>query len=184
MDAGAFCCSFQEKDTTASEHIGAFAQTFSQDTVMVEESAFAMDDEEEEKNEEDTIAQMRAEEMQKARSIMVEERTLLAEKYKCLNIDTSAVKFYFKSLRSASDNEDAFLDSVALMVEILINEDEQSSDEPLKQLMCTRGLLILSLNERLARDKGQEIATRILATLNKILSKDVTQEKRKVELLS
>jgi len=25
MDAGAFCCSFQEKDTTASEHIGAFA---------------------------------------------------------------------------------------------------------------------------------------------------------------
>ncbi len=55
---------------------------------------------------------------------MVAERTMLSEKYTALNIDTSAVKFYFKSLGGASENEDAFLDSIALMVEILINEDE------------------------------------------------------------
>ena len=91
---------------------------------MIEESAFAMETEEDAKMDEDDNARMRAEEMQKTRAEMVAERTMLSEKYTPLNIDTSAVKFYFKSLRSASENEDAFLDSVALMVEILINEDE------------------------------------------------------------
>ena len=94
----------------------------SQDTAMIEESAFAMETEEDQKM--DDEENVRAEEMQKTRAEMVAERTALFEKYSTLNIDTSAVKFYFKSLRSASDSEDAFFDSIALMVEILINEDE------------------------------------------------------------
>ena len=70
------------------------------------------------------------------------------------------------------------------MVEILINEYEQSSDEPMKQLMCCRGLMMLSMNERLAHDAGQEIAERILNTFNKLLVVATTPEKRCIAWLS
>lgn len=67
-----------------------------------------------------------AEEMQKARTEMLAERATLMAKFNPFSIDSSAVKYYFKSLRNASDNEDRFLESISLMVEIIINEDEQS----------------------------------------------------------
>jgi len=65
---------------------------------------------------------------------MLAERTSLMAKFTPYSIDTSAVKYYFKSLRNASDNEDRFLESISLIVEIIINEHEQSADDPLKQL--------------------------------------------------
>jgi hypothetical protein len=50
--------------------------------------------------------------------------------------------------------------------------------------MCTRGLLILAMNERINHGVGLELATRIIGTLNKILARNVTAEKRKNEKLA
>ena len=50
--------------------------------------------------------------------------------------------------------------------------------------MCIRGLVILILNEQVARDRGQEAGTRILRTMNNTLGKAVSQESRKNPKLS
>mgnify|MGYP000929311762 CR=1 FL=1 len=186
MDCAAFCCSFQEKEAGKTMS-GAFAQTFSQDShvMQVEESAFDLDDMEDHKmDSSDDIAQIQAEEVQKTRAEMVAEREALKAKFGALNIDSSAVKFYFKSLRNSTGSEDSFLESISLMVEIILTENEQNSEDPLKQLMCIRGLLMLALNERIALDRGQEIASRILATVNKIMQKPTATDKRTVAFLS
>ena len=138
---------------------GAFSKTFSQETAMVvdEISAFAMDEEDE-----FSEMQVQVDDLQKLRSEMLEEREEMMIKYEPLNLDSSAVKFFFKSLRKTSGDEETFWQSIEIMVEIIINEFENSDDDPYKQLMCIRGLIILILNEEVARDRGQEAGTSII----------------------
>ena len=108
----------------------------------------------------------------------MQERMELTERYWQINIDTTAVKYYFKQLRNISGTESSFLEQISLMAEILINEYEQNDDVPMKQLMCCRGLLMLTLNESLANGAGQEIAEKVLKTFNKLLAAATTAEKR------
>ena len=112
----------------------------------------------------------KAEEAQNNRAEMLAEREQLRSKFYALNIDTVAVKYFFKLLRKVSGTEDNFMQSIALMVEMIISEYEKDEEQPMKQLMCCRGLLMLTLNDSLAVDIGQEIATRILNTFNKLMS--------------
>jgi len=90
----------------------------------------------------------------------------MTQKYSLLGVDSSAVKYFFKSLRKVSIDEESFWNSIELMVEIIIHEYEESVEDPYKQLMCTRGLLLLSLNEEVARNRGQETGLKILQKMN------------------
>ena len=193
MDSDAFCSSFIDNAGARKDNEigGAFAFTFSQvsqpsgSQMQVEESAFSLPDEEDENmNDEESEAQIKAEEMLKTRAEMLAEREQLTTKFQSLNIDSTAVKYYFKSLRNISGAEKSFLESISLMTEIIINEIEQIEDDPMKQLMCCRGLLMLSLNESIAQASGQEIAEKILRTFKELLAPATTPEKREIERLS
>ena len=59
------------------------------------------------------------------------------------------------------------------MVEIMIHEYEESLEDPLKQLMTIRGLIMLLFNPEVERDRGQLAGCRIIVTMNKILGKAV-----------
>ena len=106
---------------------------------------------------------------------MLAEREKMTAKYEPLNFDQAAIKFFFKSLRLSSGDEESFWQQIETTVEIIINEFDNSNDDPYKQLMCIRGLIILILNEQVARDRGQEAGTRILRTMNNTLGKAVSQ---------
>ena len=149
--------------------------------IVDEVSAFDLGDDDEEELSE---MQVQADDLQKQRTEMLEERELMMKKYAPLNLDSSAIKFFFKSLRQISGDEETFWQSIEIMVEIIINEFENSDDDPYKQLMCIRGLIILILNEQVARDRGQEAGTRIIQTMNNTLGKAVSHEKRKNTQLS
>jgi len=151
--------------------------------MQIEESAFDLGDEDEKMNGEDEM-QTKAEEVLNTRAEMLAERESLTAKFRALNIDTTAVKYYFKQLRNISGQESSFLESQLLMVEILINELEQDEDDAMKELMCCRGLLMLSLNERIAHDAGQEIANKILGTFNKLMQRLEMHKKRDIAWLS
>ena len=98
--------------------------------------------------------QVQVDDLQKLRSEMLEEREHMINRYEPLNLDSSAVKFFFKSLRQTSGDEESFWQSLETTVEIIVNEFDNSDDDPYKQLMCIRGLIILILNEQVARDRG------------------------------
>ena len=61
---------------------------------------------------------------------MLEVRERLTEKYNGLTVDSSAVKFYFKALKSAcGGNDQQFWESIETMVEIIINEHEENPED-------------------------------------------------------
>lgn len=112
---------------------------------------------------------------------MLEVREYLTGKFNGLTVDSSAVKFFFKALKAACGNDDeSFWQTIETMVEIIINEHEENPEDANKQLMCIRGLIMLVLNPEVARDRGQMAGTRILKTLNMILSKDVAHSRRSI----
>ena len=121
-------------------------------------SAFEMydPDEEEEKKAFD------ADDVKKARAQQLAEREAMEQKYSILNVDSSAVKYYFKSLKNVSTDEESFWNMIEVMTEIIITEYDNDEDDTTRHLMCIRGLLMLVLNQQLSRDRGQMTATRIL----------------------
>lgn len=132
LDYAAFCCSFSNLDSQQvsklGENVGAFHKTLSQ-TVPVEESAFDYFDVDEEAK---SDGQTKAEDVQNTRAEMLAERELITNKFNALNIDTTAVKYFYKLLRNVSVTEDNFMQSIALMVEMIINEYEKGEDEPVR----------------------------------------------------
>ena len=132
----------------------------------------------------DELQGVQVDELHKLRSEMLAERDEMIEKYAPLNLDSSAIKYFFKHLRMSSGDEESFWQQIETTVEIIITEFDNSDDDPYKQLMCIRGLIILILNEQVARDRGQEAGTRILQTMNNTLGKAVSQESRKNKQLS
>lgn len=53
---------------------------------------------------------IKAEEMLKQRAEIMQERMELTERYWQINIDTTAVKYYFKQLRNISGTESSFME--------------------------------------------------------------------------
>ena len=53
-------------------------------------------------------------------------------KFCILNIDTTAVKYFFKQLRNVSGTEDNFMMTIAVLIEAIIEEFEQDEQEPLR----------------------------------------------------
>jgi hypothetical protein len=82
--------------------------------------------------EEEAQKQMFAEELAKARTETLAQRTTLTQKYNPISIDSSAVKYYFKSLRNAIQDDDSFWQNLELMTEIIITERDECSEEPYK----------------------------------------------------
>lgn len=107
-------------------------------------SAFALETEGDMMQDETMI---QADELAKARTEQLADREVLTEKFLPLSLDSSAVKYFFTSLRGVSGDDESFWQSIELMVEIINNEYEQSEGEKLKLLMCIRGLIILTMNE-------------------------------------
>ena len=108
----------------------------------------------------------------------------MIQKFSIFNVDSSAVKYYFKSLRNVSTDEESFWNMIEVMTEIIITEFENDEDDATKHLMCIRGLLMLVLNQQLSRDRGQPTAARIMTQFNKIISKGVPASKRQTVQLS
>lgn len=63
------------------------------------------------------------------------------------------------------------------MVEIIIHEYETSNYEPLTQLMCVRGLLLLMLNEHFADYMGQLVTEKVLTVMVEVLGDSLSEEK-------
>ena len=108
----------------------------------------------------------------------------MIQKFSIFNVDSSAVKYYFKSLRNVSTDEESFWNMIEVMTEIIITEFENDEDDSTKHFMCIRGLLMLVLNQQLSRDRGQPTAARIMTQFNKIISKGVPASKRQTVQLS
>ena len=139
----------------------------------MEVSAFA--DEEDVEMEEE---KQRAEDLKKARREELEQRQEMTEKFAKLNLDTKAITYFYKALFNG--DKDGFWNSMATTVEIIRTQQEQVPDEPYKQLMYLRGILLLLMDEYLPQVQGQEVALMVCSTLNQILAPFTTPEKRTV----
>lgn len=59
------------------------------------------------------------------------------------------------------------------MVDIIQHEYEESDQDPMTQLMCVRGLMLLMLNDHFADYMGQGIAEKILTRMVDILGPSI-----------
>lgn len=75
------------------------------------------------------------------------------------------------------DNEQAFWESIEIMVEIIIHEYETSNYEPQVQLMCVRGLLLLMLNEHFADYMGQLVTEKVLTVMVEVLGDSLNEDR-------
>ena len=81
-------------------------KSFSQEATMSvdEVSAFQQPDEEDE----DKETQVQVDELHRLRAEMLEEREKMSAKYEPLNFDQAAIKFFFKSLKQSSGDDESF----------------------------------------------------------------------------
>ena len=135
-DCNAFCCSFQDQPTEAAEteedsRGGEPASVHGdQDATMQaqnEVSAFAMDEEMKEEEKSATGGAMKVEELDQERTATLALRKELTEKYQPLAIDMKAVKDFFQKLKGSGISEQAFWESIEIMVDLILHEFEASN---------------------------------------------------------
>ena len=135
-DCNAFCCSFQDQPPEAAEteedsRGGEPASVHGdQDATMQaqnEVSAFAMDEEMKEEEKSATGGAMKVEELDQERTATLALRKELTEKYQPFAIDMKAVKEYFQKLKGSGISEQAFWESIEIMVDLILHEFEASN---------------------------------------------------------
>ena len=62
------------------------------------------------------------------------------------------------------------------MADIIMHEYEASDEDPLIQLQCVRGLMLLMINEHFADFMGQGIAEKILTQIVDILGPSILED--------
>lgn len=62
------------------------------------------------------------------------------------------------------------------MADIIMHEFEASDSDPMTQLMCVRGLMLLMLNEHFADYMGQSIAEKVLTQMVDILGPSIYED--------
>jgi len=107
-------------------------------------------------------------------------RQQLIQKYRPLAIDLNAVRLFFQKLRSIVDDEGSFWDAIETMIEIIMHEYETSQYDPVVQVMCVRGLLLLMLNEHFADYMGQAVSEKILVYFVEVLSDVAGEEQQEI----
>ena len=110
-----------------------------------ETSAFAND---EEMKEDEQTAE--ADELSKLRAEVTAQRSELAQKYTFLSIDNQAAKDYFQKLKTVINSENEFWGAIETMSDVILHEFEISNYDPMTQVMCVRGLMLLMLNDQFA----------------------------------
>lgn len=92
-----------------------------------EVSAFAMDEEMKEEEKSATGGAMKVEELDQERTATLALRKELTEKYQPLAIDMKAVKEFFQKLKGSGISEQAFWESIEIMVDLILHEFEASN---------------------------------------------------------
>lgn len=119
------------------------------------------------------LTRVQNEQLDEERDAIIANRKELALKYKPLAIDRVAVRDFFQKLKDLLQDEQQFWDSVDDMVDIIQHEYEESDQDPMTQLMCVRGLMLLMLNDHFADYMGQGIAEKILTRMVDILGPSI-----------
>ena len=90
-----------------------------------------------------------------------------------MQADVAAGERSFQKLKDLLQDEQQFWDSVDDMVDIIQHEYEESEQDPMTQLMCVRGLMLLMLNDHFADYMGQGITEKILTRMVDILGPSI-----------
>ena len=134
-DCNAFCCSFQqqpeaseaEEDSRGGEPATVQGDQDATMQAQNEVSAFAVDEEMKEEEKSATGGATKVEELDQERTATLALRKELAEKYQPLAIDMKAVKDFFQKLKGSGISEQAFWESIEIMVDLILHEFEASN---------------------------------------------------------